>query len=131
MSYTEGTSSQIPQQQGTLQVAATFLNELLYLSSNVHISLDHMHNSCLTFQILPRILPAKKNEATQFHYNEQIQHASQTAKTFKCVSEYTFCRTQLVAMHNTVMTRNTKGVPPSETHITRIPSSCVDQLTIW
>jgi hypothetical protein len=39
----------------------------------------------------------------------QTQRALQTAKIFKCVSECTSCRTQLVAMHNTVMTRNTTG----------------------
>jgi len=50
-------------------------------------------------------------------------------KIFKCISECTFRTTQLVAMHNTVMTRNTNGVPPSETHKTTITSSSADQLT--
>ena len=31
-----------------------------------------------------------------------------------------FPQNTMVAMHNTVMTRNTNGVPASETHITRI-----------
>ena len=97
-------------------MAATSLNEPLYLSSNVHISLDHLHNSFRTFQILPLNLPTTKNEATQLHYSYQIQHALQTAKISKCTSERTLCRTQLVAMHNTVMTRNTNGVPPSVRH---------------
>ena len=37
----------------------------------------------------------------------------------------------MVAMHNIVMTRNTNDVPRSQTQITRIPSSSVDQLTVW
>jgi hypothetical protein len=114
-----------------VQVAETSLYEPLYLSSNVHISSNQLHNSFCTFPILPKILPTKKNEATQFHYNYQTQHAPQTPKIFQCISEYTFCRTQLVAMHNTVMTRKTNGVPLSETHITRIPSSSADRLTVW
>jgi len=73
--YRRYLSSQIPQQQNTLQVATTSLNEPIRLYSNVHISLDHFHNSFCMFQILPQILPAKKNEATQFHYNYQTQHA--------------------------------------------------------
>ena len=36
-----------------------------------------------------------------------------------------------MAIHNTVMTRNTNDVPHSETHITRIPSSSADRLTVW
>ena len=128
ISYTESTSSHTPQQQGTLHAQATTLYEPFYLSSNVHISLDQLHNSFYTFEILPQILPATKNEATQLLYNYQIQHALQTAKIFKYIGECTFCRTQLVAMHNTVMTRNTNAVPPSETH--RIPSSSADRLTV-
>jgi hypothetical protein len=124
--YTEGTSSQIPQQEGALQVAATSLYEpLKRLFSNVHISLDHLHNFFCTFQILPGILPAKKNEAIQFYYNYPMQHVSQTAKIFKHIGEFKFRRTQLMTMHNTVMTRNTNGVPPSG-----IPPSSADPLTV-
>jgi len=62
ISCTEGTSSQIWQQQGALQVVATSLYDpLKHLSSNVHISLDHFHNFFCAFQILPGILPAKNN----------------------------------------------------------------------
>jgi len=50
-------------------------------------------------------------------------------KIFKCISECTFRKTQLVAMHNTVMTRNTNGVPSSRTHKTTITSRSADQLT--
>jgi hypothetical protein len=124
--YTEGTSSQIPQQEGAVQVAATSLYEpLKHLSSNIHISLDHLHKSFCIFQVFPGTLPAKKNEATQFYYNYQMQHVSQTAKIFKCISECKFRRTRLTAMHNTVMTRNTNDVPPSG-----IPSSSADSLPV-
>jgi len=71
-------------------VAATLLNESLHLSSNVHIALDHFQNSFRIFQILQRILPAKKNEATQFHCNYQIQQTSQTEKMFKHINKCTF-----------------------------------------
>jgi hypothetical protein len=115
-----------PQQQDALQVAATSLYEpLKHLSSNVHISLDHLHNSFCTFQIFPGILPAKKNKAIQFYRNYRMQHVSQAAKIFKRISKCKFRRTQLMAMHNTVMTRNTNGVPRS-----RIPSSSADPLSV-
>jgi len=107
-------------------VAATSLYDpLKHLSSNVHLSLDHLHNFFCTFQILPGILPPKENEATQFYYKYQMQYVSQTAKILVCVSACKFCRTQPMAMHNTVMTRNTNGVPPSG-----IPSTSADPLTV-
>ena len=114
-----------PQQQDALQVAATSLYKpLKHLSSNVHISLDHLINSFYTFQIFPGILPAKKNETTQFYCNYRMQHVSQAAKIFKRISECKFRRTQLMAMHNTIMTRNINGVPPSG-----IPSNSADPLS--
>jgi len=44
------------------------MNYVEHLSSNVHISLYHLHNSFCTFQIFQEILPAKKNEAAQLYY---------------------------------------------------------------
>jgi hypothetical protein len=46
-----------------------------------------------------------------------MQHVSETAKIFKYKSVCVFHRTQLMAMHNTIMTSNTNGVPPSQTHM--------------
>jgi hypothetical protein len=97
---------------------------LKHLSSNVHISLHHLHNCFCTFQNLPRILPAEKHEATQFHYNYQKQHVSQTAKTIKIISEGISRRTQLMAMHNT-----TQMVSHLVRHTNRIPSSNADPLS--
>jgi hypothetical protein len=81
-----------------------------------NISLNHSHNYFRTFQILPGILPAKKKEETAYDYHYPMQHISET-KIIKYVSECIFHRTQLMAMHNTVMTSNTNGVPPSEIHM--------------
>jgi len=80
-------------------------------------SLNHLNNYCWNFQILPGILLAKKKEATEYDYHYQLQHISEATKVFKYISECIFHRTQLMAMHNTVMTSNTNGVPPSETHM--------------
>ena len=59
----------------------------------------------------------------------QTQHASQTAKMFKCISEYTFRKTP--DGYAQYRYDNTNGIPHSETHITRFPSSSADWLTVW
>jgi hypothetical protein len=95
---------------------------------------SHSHNYFWTFQILPGILPAKKKETTEYRYHYQIQHVSETAKIFKYASEFIFHRTQLMATHNTVMTSNTNGVPPSETHMQISFTQCrttVSQFKYW
>jgi len=114
ISNTEGTSSHASQQQDTLHVAAMSLYEPLKCP---HFPHNHSNNYCWTFQILPVILPARKKEETEYRYHYQMQHVSKTAKIFKYISECIFHRTQLMAMHNTVMTSNTNGVPPRETHM--------------
>ena len=86
------------------------------------------HNYFWTFQILPSILPAKKKEATEYFYHLQMQEISETAKIFKYIRERIFHRTQLMAMHNTIMTSNTNGVPPSETCV-QLPSSSAEPLS--
>jgi len=53
-----------------------------------------------------------------------MQLISKTAKIFKYISECIFHRTQLMAMHNTIMTSNTNGVPPSETHMQTSFTQC-------
>ena len=114
----EGTSSQILQQQDTLHVVAVPLYEpLKHLSQKSTFSLNHLNNYCWNFQILPGILPGKRKEATEYDYHYQMQHISETTEVFKYISECIFCRTQLMAMHSTVTTSNTNGVPPSETHM--------------
>jgi len=113
-SNTHGTSSHVSQQQDTLYVAAMSLYEPLKCP---HFPLNHSNNYCWTFQILPVILPDKKKEATEYHDHYQMQNVSETAKIFKYISEYIFHKTQLMVMHNTVMTSNTNGVPPSKTYM--------------
>jgi hypothetical protein len=72
----------------------------LYISPQMSIFPSVLSKSCHEFY-----QPKKSNPVSLY----QTQRAPQTAKIFKCISECTFCRTQLVAMHNTVMTRNTNG----------------------
>ena len=78
-------------------------------------SINHLHNYCWNFQILPDILPAKKKETTEYDCHYQMQHIFEAKKVFKYINEWVFHRTQLMAMHNTVMSSNTNVVPPSET----------------
>jgi hypothetical protein len=77
---------------------------------------NHSNNYCCTFQISPGTLTARKKEATEYDNHYWMQHVSKTAKILQYVSESIFHRLQLMAMHNTVMTSNTNGVPPRETH---------------
>jgi len=57
-----------------------------------------------------------------------MQEVSETVKIRKYIRERIFHRTQLMAMHNTVMTSNTHGVPPSETRV-QLPSSSAEPLS--
>ena len=45
-------------------------------------------------------------------------------KMFKYISECIFHRTQLMAMHNTVITSNTNSIPPSDTHMQNSFTQC-------
>jgi len=103
-------------------------------SEEFNSGIKGLMNTCISLQIsicplitctIPSYFPSL---ATNFTSQEkwsnpillyQIWHASQTAKIFKCICERIFRRTHLMAMHNTVMTRNTNGVPPSQIHITK------------
>jgi len=62
-----------------------------------------------------------------------MQLISNTAKIFKYISACIFHRTQLMAVHNTVMTSNTNGIPPSETHMQCSFTQCrtVSQFKYW
>jgi hypothetical protein len=86
------------------------------------------HNYFWTFQIQSSILPVKKKEATEYHYHHQMYEVSATAKIFKYLRECIFHRTQLMAMHSTIMTSNTNGDPPSETCM-QLPSSNAEPLS--
>jgi len=121
----EATSSQVSQQQDTLHVAAMSLNELN--ESNVNIF--PFAQLLLNFPNPARYFTSQEEKATEYCYHYQMQKVSETAKIFKYISECIFHRTQLMTMHNTIMTSNTNSVPPSKTHV-QLPSSTAEPLTV-
>ena len=130
MLYTESISYQIPQQQGTLQVAATSLCEPSnHPSPNVHNPLDYLHNSFCTFQILPTILPTKEMKHTSFtttiKYNMHHWQQKPLNVYVNALSTEHNCRLCTVPLW-----QETQMVYHLVRHTTRIPSSITDWLTV-
>jgi len=113
-------------------------NRVHYKWQQHHLMNPYISPQMSTFPLITSTIPSvlsktchkfyQPRKMKQPNFTTTIKHNihCRQQKIFKCVSQCTFRRTQLVAMHNTVMTRNTNGVPPSETHTTTIPSSNAD-----
>jgi len=98
-----------------------------YHSNRIHYMWQQCHfSNPSNVHISPSITQtntAKLSKSCQVFYQPGRKRQLNIAITnvcnlhFKYISECIFHRTQQMAVHNTVMTSNTNGVPPSETHM--------------